>query len=773
MPDEDVKNRMAQLRREIEHHNDLYYRQANPEISDREYDRLLRELEELEAQHPELAEPDSPTQRVGGAPLDQFVTRPHSVPMLSLANTYSPAELEQFLRRVQERAGGDDLTFTVEPKIDGVSISIRYEDGLLTQALTRGNGQEGDDVTANVRTIRSVPLRLKSATPPSVLEARGEVFMTRSGFRKLNETRRAQGEQEFANARNATAGTLKLLDPKAVAKRPLDVRFYAQGEVQGTDIQSQTALLEAFSAHGLPVCEFLKVVTGFDALWGAVEALEEERSTIPYDIDGAVVKVDQFALRDRIGCTAKAPSWAIAYKYEAERAVTRLRDITVQVGRTGVLTPVAELEPVALAGSTIRRATLHNQDEIERKDIRIGDAVVVEKAGEVIPAVVSVETELRPSDTEPFNMIDHIGGVCPSCGEPVHRDPEFVAWQCSNFGCPAQTVARLEHFARRDALDIDQLGGVVARALVERGLVRHPLDLFSLDLNGVATLNLGTEEQPRTFGEKNARKLLESVKRSTALPLDRWIHAIGIPNVGISTARQLARIHSDLDELAQSEFLQAIIDQDEVAREMKRINPRSRKNPPANDAERSQRAERHQALDKRRNELESTIDRLAGDGKTDEIGPVVARSVRDFFAAESGCRLLRRLAELDIRPKAADPAGQRGEPSAFSGRKIVLTGTLESMSRDTAKERVERCGGTVTGSVSGNTDFLVAGADPGNSKMSKARSENVSILTEDQFLAMLGADAAAHEAPESDPAPEESRDTPNDLFSWAEKNGSE
>ncbi|MFW5803566.1 MAG: NAD-dependent DNA ligase LigA, partial [Verrucomicrobiota bacterium] len=715
-----AKDRIKELRRQVEHHNQLYYQQAQPEISDREYDRLLRELEDLEQQFPELVTPDSPTQRVGGEPLDEFVTRPHSVPMLSLNNTYSSAELEQFFRRVHDRAGQTELTFAVEPKIDGVSISIRYENGVLVQALTRGNGQEGDDVTANVRTILGVPLRLGGAVPPPVLEARGEVFMTRARFRELNEQRQARGEREFANARNATAGTLKLLDPREVAKRPLDARFYAQGELQGTEINTQAELLKRFDEYGLPTCEFLELVSSFDALWRAVESLDERRETIPYEIDGAVIKVDDFSLRAQIGATAKAPSWAIAYKYEAQRAVTRLEDITVQVGRTGVLTPVAELTPVELAGSTIRRATLHNQDEIERKDIRIGDAVVIEKAGEVIPAVVSVETDLRPEGTSPFNLVEHINGACPSCGQPVHRDPEFVAWQCTNLGCPAQAVGRLEHFARRDALDIEQLGETVARALVNADLVHHPLDLFSLSADDVAELNLGTDEQPRQFGEKNARKLLQSVERSRELPLERWLHALGIPYVGINTARQLAKLHTTLDEVAESDILQVIIEQDDIEREMKTVNPRSRKNPPANEQEKSQRAERYEQLKRRYAELQATLEKRRADVSLDEIGPVVARSNRDFFASKTGKELRRRLDELDIHPRSSMPAKQDQPSSPLTGKKLVLTGTLESMSRSEAKQKIEELGGTVTGSVSGNTDFVVAGAEPGAGKMSKA-----------------------------------------------------
>lgn len=738
MSPDTAEQRIRELREEIERHNDLYYQQACPEISDREYDRLLRELEDLEREFPQFDSPDSPTRRVGGEPLDEFVTREHSVPMLSLNNTYNEDELRHFVRRVHERAGVEALRLTVEPKIDGVSISIRYEDGVLTQALTRGNGQQGDDVTANVRTIRAVPLRLRGEAPPPVVEARGEVFMTRKGFQELNEQRRADGNQAFANARNATAGTLKLLDSREVAKRPLDCRFYAQGELRDPDIDSQTALLDAFQFMGLPVCEFRRTAEDFGALWQAVQDLERERADIPYDIDGAVVKVDDFGLRETIGFTAKAPSWAIAYKYEAEQAVTRLRDISVQVGRAGTLTPVAELEPVFLAGSTIRRATLHNQDEIDRKDIRIGDAVLVQKAGEVIPAVVAVQTDLRPEGTEPFDMIEKIGGECPSCGHAVHRPPGFVAWQCTNLGCPAQTIGRLEHFAQRSALDIDQLGETVATALVETGLVRHPLDLFHLDVDTVAALNLGTEDQPRQFGEKNARKLLAAVEQSRTHALDRWLHAFGIPNVGTSTARQLAQIHESVADVANSAVLRTILELDECEETMKTVNPRSRKNPPKTDTERAERQKQYDELKAKKADLEERLAQTEQRGTLDEVGPVVARSVLDFFASDNGQELLRRLDELDIHP---EPAGGNhdAESAACRDKKFVLTGTLESMSRDEAKRRIEAAGGAVTSSVTGNTDYLVTGTDPGASKTSKAREHNVPTLSEQDLLAMLDA----------------------------------
>ncbi len=742
----DATTRIRQLTDLINRHNVLYYAEATPEISDQEYDRLYAELVGLEKAFPDLAAPDSPTQRVGGEPLSQFRTLPHAIPMMSLDNTYNEEELRKFDERVRKTLGPNPVTYSVEPKIDGVSISIRYEDGILTSALTRGNGREGDEVTANIRTIRSIPLKLHADTPPAVWEARGEIFMSKSGFAALNQQRDDRGEPAFANPRNATAGSLKLLDSREVARRPLDVMFYGQGQIAGAEVSSQQQLLDMHRQFGLKTPELFRVVTGIDQVLTVVAELNEARHGLPYEIDGAVVKVNDLASRQLLGSTAKAPSWAIAYKYPAEQAETLLRDITVQVGRTGTLTPVAELEPVFLAGSTISRATLHNQDEIARKDIRIGDTVIIEKAGEVIPAVVSVVAAKRPAHAQPFNLVDYVHGACPSCGAPVTKDPQFVAWRCDNLQCPAQTVRRLEHFSARNAMDIERLGGIVAEKLVERGLVSEPLDLFDLTLDQLASLNLGTDEEPRVFGPKNGAKLLEALERARQLPLARWLHAFGIPNVGVATAREVAALHRNLDQVADSPILQDLVLLLTKQAESKEANPNSLRNRARSVAEKQTLQERVAALT---SEIETLGQRLeekgvvkgkAG-GKSREFVTVStvalesARSILDFFAGPAGQTILARLRELGILPSTpvqeAQPTG-----GAFTGKTCVLTGTLHQMTRDEAKERLLTQGASVTGSVSKNTDLVIVGENAG-SKLAKARQLGIAVMTEAEFLQAL------------------------------------
>jgi len=776
------QKRIAALRQEINRHNHLYYVEAMPVVSDVEYDTLHRELAALEGEFPDLITPDSPTQRVGGAPLSEFVTRPHSVPMLSLDNAKTENDLRLFHERVCRGLGVDRVRCTVEPKVDGVSLSIRYEEGVLTQALTRGNGREGDDVTANVRTIKSIPLRLHTDRPPAVWEARGEVFMAKQDFLELNKRRLESGEAEFANARNATAGTLKLLDANLVAQRPLDIVFYAQGEIRGAAVENQVDLLRRMREFGLRCQSFVRVVEGFDGIWGAIQDLERERPNLPYDIDGAVVKLDDFAAREQLGFTAKAPSWALAYKYAAEQTTTRLRAITVQVGRTGVLTPVAELEPVFLAGSTISRATLHNEDEVRRKDVRVGDTVFIRKAGDVIPEVVSVVLEKRPPGAPPFDLCEHVENKCPSCAGPIRRDPQFVAWRCENLQCPAQGVRRLEHFAARSAMDIESLGDIVAERLVESGMVRAPLDLFDLELGPLAALNLGTEDEPRVFGAKHAAKLLEAVDKARALDLGRWLHALGIPNTGVTTAHQMAALHADFEELAESEILGDVVRLFEIQDQAKEVNPASTRNRPSSDQEREERAARFAELSQR---IEAVGERLAAigltrvkEGKstgraaqyvTTRFGPVAARSVLDFFASEAGQSDLARLRELGIHPRGGSAEGEADErPQPLADKTFVLTGGLSAMTREAAAERIRALGGAATGSVSRNTTYLVVGAEPGSKKVSQAEKLGVPMIGEAELLALLG-DAAP---PQPEPAPPDQAVPPeDDLFSWAGKNG--
>jgi DNA ligase (NAD+) len=738
--------RLRHLRDQIRRHNRLYYVDvdAAPEISDREYDALYAELVAIEREFPDLVVPDSPTQRVGGEPLEGFVTRPHAIPMLSLDNTYSPDDLRRFHEYVVRGLETEAVEYTIEPKVDGVSISIRYEHGVLTQALTRGNGAEGDDVTANIRTIPSVPLRLSASAPPEILEARGEVFMGKTGFAELNARRQAAGEAPFANARNATAGTLKQLDPRLVAERPLACVFYAFGEVIGMDVGSQVELLAALRRLGLKTQTQLALAHDLEGLCREVQALGQRRHEFPYEIDGAVIKLNDFAQRRLLGFTAKAPSWARAFKYEAERRETVLRAITIQVGRTGVLTPVAELEPVVLAGSTVSRATLHNEDEIRRRDVRIGDTVVVEKAGDVIPAVIGVVLERRPAAAAPFDFAAHVGHRCPACGGPIARDPQFVAWRCENLQCPAQSVRRIEHFAARNALDLEGLGGIVAEKLVERGLAREPLDLFALRAETLAVLNLGTDAEPRRFGPRNAAKLLEAVRRAAELPLERWIHALGIPDVGASTAYHLGRLHRDLDDLATSELLRGLVTLSET-----------RDAPPAR---REELAAVVQPLAERL--LQTGLVKPAAGGKqgtiasltTTCVGPKTAASVLAFFAAPSGRAVLDRLHELGIAPRGgrapAEPAAAASAPvGPLAGQTFVLTGTLQAMKRDEARDRIRRLGGSVADSVSRNTTYLVAGADTGARKTERAAELGVTVLDEARFLALLAAPPKAEQNP--------------------------
>jgi len=744
------QQRHAELADEIRRHDQAYYVEAQPTVSDREYDQLYRELLDLEAAHPELRTPDSPSQRVGGEPIDGFETVRHAVPMMSLDNTYSQEEVCEFVERVQKLLPGESLDWVVEPKADGIAISLRYEEGQFTVGATRGDGVAGDDVTANLRTIRSIPLRLQSlgqAEAPAVFEARGEVIMTRSGFEIMNQAREAEGEPLFANPRNATAGSLKQLDPALVARRPLDIVLYGSGEVAGgPEVDSQLRLFAALDQLGFRTPEHTWHCNSTEEILEAIDELDRLRNGFDYDTDGAVIKLNRYDLRERVGATAKAPRWAMAYKYAPEQAQTRLHSITIQVGRTGTLTPVAELEPVFVDGSTISRATLHNEEEIGRKDIRIGDTVIIEKRGDVIPGVISVVKNLRPAGAEPFDMIAATGSQCPECGGAIHKDEEFVAWRCINTDCPAQAAQRLEHFAARTALDIDCLGDIVSDKLVERQLAVSPLDLFDLTVEQLGPLNLGTDDEPRMFGEKNATKLVDSVERARTMGLDRWLFALAIPELGRTTAAALARFHKNIGAVAQSEILRDVITFDELGEEVVRINPRSRKNKPVTEQEKTEREQQYAEMVV---EIRKGIARLAKLGfanvtkengshppnYTTEVGPSVARSVLAWFSSETGRTLLERMAKLGIDPQGTEPGDSGDSGGAFAGKTFVITGTLPTMSREEAKAMIEANGGKTTGSVSKKTDYLLAGEKAG-SKLTKAESLGVPILDEKSFLAM-------------------------------------
>ncbi len=644
----DSRQRAVFLRVEINRHNRLYYVEARPEISDRDYDRLLEELKQLETQCPELVTPDSPTQRVGGEPLKEFRNVKHLQPMMSLDNTYNFDDLRDFDTRVRKLLPGEKVEYVLEPKVDGCSVSLRYENGRLTLGATRGDGTTGDDITANLKTIRAIPLELSSAPP--LLEVRGEAYMPVEGFRKMNEERLKAEEEPFANPRNATAGSLKQLDPRIVARRPLAAVFYSVGAAQGIDFRTQEEVLQALKTLGLPTPQCWWKGKDIDEVMARTELLQKQEQGLPYEIDGAVVKVNDMDQWKRLGATAKAPRFAIAYKYSHEQAQTLLKAITIQVGRTGTLTPVAELEPVFLAGSTISRATLHNEEEIRRKDIRVGDTVMVEKAGEVIPAVVGVVIEKRPVNTEPFDLARHLQGRCPTCGGPIQRDPEFVAWRCENMACPAQLKRTIEHYASRHAMDIENLGEVLVNQLVDKALVRDVADLYKLTVEPLSELE--------RMAEKSAANVIAAIADSKNRDLWRLIHGLGILHVGEGAARKLAGYFRNLAALASAglEDLQ----------------------------------------------------------KVGDIGPVVAQSLFDFFHNPKNLAVIQKLRDAGVRFESSEAEAPAASSGPFADKTVVITGTLSKFSREQAQEELRKRGAHVTDSVSKKTDYLVVGADAGS-----------------------------------------------------------
>jgi DNA ligase (NAD+) len=755
-----ASKRAAFLRREIEEHNRRYYEEAAPTVSDQEYDRLYSELIDLEKQHPELVTPESPTQRVGGKPLKEFQSVRHIVPMLSLEKVEPPKETEMetaldFHRRVQvldertleelrwfdqtirKQLRTETVGYVMEPKVDGVSIAVHYRDGVLVLGVTRGDGTTGDDITANIKTIRSIPKRLENGNPPALLEVRGEAYIPIKEFEKLNAALAEAGEKPFPNARNATAGTLKQLDGSAVAKRPLSAVFYAVGALEGIDFSTHADTLRTLKKFGLHTqehwweCGDMEQVIRLyrDEVVSHYDEKRDLRMKLPYEIDGVVIKVNNRADWAKIPPKAKVPGYAIVHKpipWISGRE-TLLKAITIQVGRTGVLTPVAELEPVFVQGSTVSRATLHNEDEIKRKDIRIGDTVRIRKAGMVIPEVVEVVKGKRPADSEPFDFIKHIGGKCPVCGGPIAKQQtgagskKEVAWRCENLMCPAQKTRRLEFFAKRSALDIEGIGGIVADKLVERGMVDDPLDLFDLNAEQLGALNLGTDDGPRIFGMKNATKVMAALEHARSLPLARWLHALAIPEVGEETAHDLAGFHETIENVAHSRLLADVIKLNRLRNEKKKeeadavgrsliesgfAKPSKKKNPADRDA-------------------------------VVAVGPVAAQALLDWFANEPGRKTLVRLRKLGIEPR-----GTKHTPSSapanhpFAGKTLVLTGTLATLSRTEAADKIRAVGGNAGSSVSRKTDFLVVGENPG-SKLEEARKHGVRELGEKEFRAML------------------------------------
>jgi DNA ligase (NAD+) len=665
----DAGQRIEALRRELAEHNRRYYQDAAPTISDQAYDALYRELADLEAAHPEFAAADSPTQRVGGEPLAEFAQIQHRLPMLSLDNTYAEGEVIEFYNRLQKALPNRAIPTVIEPKVDGVAVSLFYERGALQYAATRGDGVMGDDITQNARTIRTIPGQLRGS-PPEQLEVRGEVYFPSADFAQLNQSRAAAGLPLFANPRNAAAGSLKQLDPASVASRPLAFIAHSFGLLEGAQVGSQMEMYALLDACGLRRSDPVWQAASAEEILDAIRALDTMRHGFPYATDGAVIKVDDFAQRARLGLTSKSPRWAMAYKYQAERADTRLLDIQIQIGRTGVLTPVAWLEPVLLSGSRVARATLHNAEEIARKDIRVGDIVTIEKAGEVIPAVIAVRIDLRTGQERVFEM----PSACPSCGQPVVQDPDGVAIRCQNIDCPAQVRRRLQHFASRGAMDIEGLGEAMVEQLVANNLVRTVPDIYALTAEQLLTLE--------RMGEKSAMNLLAGIADSKERPWHRLIHGLGILHVGATGARALAARFGTLDAL-----MAASLD------EIKRVP---------------------------------------------DIGEVVGQSVYSFLASEGARHTLDRLREAGLnfgeRDPAPTPAAGANQPIA--GTRWVITGTLSQPREEIAELILER-GGKVSGSLSNKTNYLLAGSDPG-SKLDKANSLGVKILTESEFRALAG-----------------------------------
>ncbi|HKW00202.1 MAG TPA: NAD-dependent DNA ligase LigA [Vicinamibacterales bacterium] len=664
--------RVDELRALIRHHEERYYVHDDPEISDAEFDALMNELKGLEHAHPELQDPDSPTQRVGGRPAEGFETVRHAAPMLSLDNAYSEDELREFHARIcrgLERPEDTVLPYVAELKIDGLSIALTYEKGRLVRGVTRGDGVQGEDVTPNIRVIRAVPLKLRGAVP-DLVEVRGEVYLPRADFERINDERAAAGEPVFANPRNSAAGAVRTLDSAAVARRGLRAFTYQivmPGGARGP-AATHAESLQLLASWGCPVEPHWKKCDGIDAVIAYTHEWREARRQLQFETDGVVIKLDDLTLRDELGTTAKFPRWAVAFKFPAEQATTRLIRIDVNVGRTGAVTPFAVLEPVKLSGTTISMATLHNEQEVARKDIRDGDLVLIEKGGDIIPKVVKPIVSERPDGTKPWKMPE----LCPFCQSRLVKPEEEVVWRCENASCPARIRRGLLHFASRHAMNIEGLGESLVDQLVTTGLVHDFADLYELKADKLAALD--------RMGKKSAANLVAEIDKSRQAEIWRLLHGIGIRHVGEGGARALAEAFHSIPALraASVDALEAVPD----------------------------------------------------------IGPVVARSVRTFLDALPNADLLNRLADAGVRMEDA-PTASGTRSTSLQGQTFVLTGTLESMSREQAGERIVAHGGKVAGSVSRNTTWLVAGSDPGSSKLDKAQALKVPVLDEAGFLALI------------------------------------
>ena len=671
-----AEKRIAGLRNEIRRHDHLYYVQGAAEISDQEYDTLYRELLDLEGQYPELVTPDSPTQRVGGAPSQEFPTFVHRVPMLSLDNTYSEDDLREFERRIFRQVGERALDYVAELKIDGLSMALHYEGGRLQRGVTRGDGVRGDDVTPNVRAIKAVPLALHGPDVPAVLEVRGEVYFPRVRFDAMNRERESAGEETFANPRNAAAGTMKTLDTKVVAKRGLGIFTYSVAHVRPTRLTGQWEALRQLRSWGLRTNPTSRLCHGLDDVLAYIAEWQDKRDTLEYDIDGVVVKVDSFALQQELGFTSKFPRWAIAFKYPARQASTVVLEIEVNVGRTGKLTPVAVLEPTPLAGTTVARASLFNEEEVARKDVRKGDTVLIEKGGDVIPKVVQVVEVKRPPGTVPWTPPTE----CPVCHTPVVKAEGEVDRRCPNASCPAQVEQSISHFAGRTAMDIEGLGEVIVHQLLTRGLIKDIADLYRLRFEDLKPVFAPKAKKDESLG---ATALLAGIDASRHRELRRLLFALGIRLVGDRAAALLARHFGSLDRISAA-----------TAEEIEQIY---------------------------------------------EIGPKVAQSVVDWFAAEGNREIVRRLKEAGVRTEEPPDAGRS---DVFAGMQFVLTGSLETMTREEAKSAIESRGGRVTSSVSKKTTYVVHGKDPG-SKLDKAKELGVEARDEEGFRRLLAETAPA------------------------------
>lgn len=750
------RERYRELCAIVRRNNELYYAKATPEISDAEYDRLYREIEELERAHPDWVTPDSPTQKVGNDLSEGFRKVPHPRPMQSIDDIFehkpeqgeTDAELVAFYTGLEKSLGIAAPKVVVEPKIDGCAVTLMYRKGKLQYAATRGDGRTGDDITENVRTIRSVPFTLPAGAP-EVLEVRGEIFMPSAEFDAMNAQRDADGLPVFANPRNATAGTIKLLDPAEVAQRPLRFLAHGIGAYEGEELHTMDDYESLLSRMQIPYNKPILRAEGLEAVRAAVAEIDTTRRGLGFGTDGAVIKLDDFRLRERMGSTARAPRWAAAFKYLPEQKETRLLGITIQVGRTGVLTPVAELEPVKLSGTTVSRATLHNADEIERKDIRIGDTLLMEKSGEIIPAVVHVVESKRPADAQKYSLYDAVNGACPVCGAPISREDGQVAWRCTNLTCSAQAAMRTTYFCKREALDIESLGGTVAEALVNRGLIQSPLDLFRLTVQELGALNLGTDDEPRRFGEKNAAKALAALDAAKALPLERWLTAFGIPTIGTVTARAVAKYHRDLHGLADSAYLRDLLKLECDIDRYNELSPGAKANKGLDK----------EALEAQRAPIRAGLEALAApyiargylgveeDGPNklklaNPIGSVSTHNIVRYFDSAAGHGVMDTLAAFGINP--ASPTFTENMNTVaegpLSGKTFVLTGAL-SRPRPDFEKMIAAAGGKATGSVTKNTTYLVAG-EGGGSKRDKAAKLGIPVIGEDELLAMINASQA-------------------------------